>query len=244
MWRVWALIGLLSVLPPSIATAQTDDSASERARALFREALTFADHGEWDRAVERFRQALDLRASAPIRFNLAQSLVHMGRLVEARDELRLVRADPTVADDVRRDASALDRQLARQLGRLTVEVRGPTEGSSVTIDGRPIPPELVGHPTDTDPGVRIARLIRGADLLDVQEVEVRAGGLARVVLEAPLLFGSNGAPEAHGDDAWIWAVVVSAVVLVAGGAAVLGWALTQPGSPSTGDFGPPLLELD
>ena len=39
--------------------------------------------GEWERAVQRFRVALEHRESAPVRYNLAISLARMGRLVEA-----------------------------------------------------------------------------------------------------------------------------------------------------------------
>jgi hypothetical protein len=175
----------------------------------------------------------------------------MGRLVEALEELGRVLADPTAADDVREGAARLRDELLPRLGRLTVEVRGASEDTIVTIDGRPLPRDAIGGPAPTDPGVRVARLVRGTDELDVQEVDVPEGGSAHVLLAiAPMpvvpVREEEPAPVAQGsDDAWIWGIVIGAVVLVTGGAAVLGWALTDSGpQPSMGDFAPPVLEFD
>ncbi len=263
--RTWAAIVLVAVVAFQGAAAaqsheaseqasqEASEQASQGARTLFREGLDFADHGDWERAVQRFRQALDLRESGPIRYNLAQSLVHMGRLVEALDELAVVLADESLPDDVREDAASLRDHLRSRLGRLTVRVRGPHDDDLVTIDGRPLPPAAIDHPTPTDPGVRVARLVRGSEEIDLQEVDVPSGGDAEVVLEAEepvsapaaALEASPAAQASGSDDAWIWAVVIGAVLVAAGGAVLVGWAVSESGpQPSMGDFAPPVLEFD
>lgn len=200
------------------AAAQEDDES--RARTLFNEGLAFADHGDWERAVHRFRAALELRDSAQIRFNLAQSLARMDRLVEAIEELQRIDLTPGVEREVREAAGHLLAQSQRRLGRLTVEVRGDAEGTQVTIDGRPL--VELNVPVPTDPGVRIARLLRGAAMLDVEEVDVGEGGEASVVLEVAR------APSAAraGDNAWIWGLVAGAAALVLGTSIAIGVVAT------------------
>jgi tetratricopeptide (TPR) repeat protein len=245
--RLLACLALAMALGlPSIGLAQPGDDPPEvrRARSLFNEGLAYADNGDWDLAVQRFRAALDLRESANIRFNLAQSLVRMGRLVDALEELQRIDADPEVAEELRASAAQLRARLEPRLGRLTVEVAGDASGTHVVIDSRPI--EHSSTAVLTDPGVRITRLLRGMITLDVEEVAVPEGREARVILEVPRIDPlGHGQPRAsRGDDALIWGLVIGSIALAAVGAIVAVGVFLATQAPSNGDFGPPILEID
>jgi hypothetical protein len=241
-----ALAEPLSVLAFVLAlssTAAAQDDATEQARALFNDGLAFAEHSDWERAAQRFRAALELRESANIRFNLAQSLAHMGRLLEALEESARVLEDESADQQVRNAAGALSASIRPRLGLLVVEVRGDAADTQVTVDGRPLLPEQIGVALPSDPGVRIARLLRGAIELDMAEVDVPRGRQAHVLVEAPASAAS--VPESGWDDGWTWAIAISSVVVVAAAAIVIGFAVADPMlNGSSGDFGPPTLEIE
>lgn len=251
--RCLGLIALFSI-GSSLAHAQSEpggepevaDSSTERARALFNEGLDLADQGDWERAVHRFRSALELREAVPVRYNLATSLARMGRLVEALEEVERILATPEVPVDVSESALTLRSELEPRLGRLTVEVRGEASDAHVTVDGRPW--HSLGVALRADPGIRVVRLLQEMTVLDLTEADVPEGGVAEVTLEVPAarvdrLADRTAAPAS--DDTWIWAVVIPVIVLLAAGAVLTAVLVSEQGpSASTGDFMPPLLVVD
>lgn len=193
----------------------------QQARALFEEGLELSDRGEWERAVSRFRSALELRESPRVRTNLAISLARMGRLVEANEEAARVLATPDLEDEVAREASLLTEEIAPRLGALQVDVDGELGDAHVTVDGRPW--TILGQPAPADPGMRVVRLVEGDTELDIEEAEVIAQQLARVLLARPV-----AAAEAESDDTWIWATVIGVSIVAVGAAVVTGVVLAQP----------------
>lgn len=244
------VLTLWSAAAPCAAQEAEDEGTTARARQLFAEGLELADGGDWERAVQRFRRALDLREAAPVRFNLATSLANMGRLVEALAELNAVLSDPEADEAVRASATALRDELRPRLGGLVVEVQGDIEDAHVTVDGRPW--EAVGDAAPADPGIRVVRLLREMTELDIEEADVVSGEVARVTLEMPGVPESEpgsvmdgAAPAAEGgDDGWIWGIAVGAVMVAIGAAVVTGVVLMDQGPATTmGDFMPPTLEI-
>ena len=258
---MWLAVAL-AIAPLSAAYAQddgrspaalTEEERTERARTLFGEGLELADAGDWDRAVHRFRRALELRAAAPIRYNLATSLARMGRLVEALEEVEAILEDPEADEEVQAASRTLQAELTPRLGRLSVTIRGDASGTLVTVDGRPW--ESLGEPIAADPGIRVARLMRDTDELDVEEVDVPEGGAARVQLEVPMptriaapdLAVTEEPGAEGGDDGLIIGLVVGAGVLAVGAAVLIGVLVgTSQGGPSPrmGDFMPGVLEFE
>lgn len=235
-----ACVLVLSHAAAAVAQEAPEDPAAEEARRLFEEGLDFADSDDWERAVERFRRALTLRESAPIRYNLARSLASLGRVTEALEEVARILAEPGASAEAREAATELRSELRARLGRLMVVVRGESSDAHVTIDGRPLRPEALGAPAVVGAGVRVARLVRGADELDIAEVDVPAGGTAAVVLEAPTV----QRPTPGGDD-WIAPVVIVVAALLAGAAVITGVLIADAGpQPAVGDFLPAMLEFD
>lgn len=216
-----ALLASLTASPCAAQGASEEDADTAAARALFEEGLELADRGEWERAVQRFRAALEHRESARVHYNLAVSLARMGRLVEALDAIDAVLADPETDDGVREESALLRDEVMPRLGRLHVEVDGGQGEAHVTVDGRPW--LTLGVFAPADPGVRVVRLVDGDVELDIEEADVPEGGEAQVMLEHP-------APEEHGgeDDSWIWATVIGSAIVVVGAAVVTAVVVANP----------------
>lgn len=224
MFRVTILGGialLASLAATPCAAQEADDADTEAARTLFEEGLSFADRGEWERAVQRFRAALEHRASARVHYNLAMSLARMGRLVEALAAIDAVLEDPDTDARVREESSLLREEVMPRLGRLNVSVEGGVGEANVTVDGRPWLTVDVFAPAD--PGVRVVRLVQGDLELDIEEADVPEGGEASVTLEHP-----DPVVEENEDDTWIWATVIGAVLVAVGAAVVTTVVLVNP----------------
>lgn len=248
----WALICWSS------AAAQEqlgEEEATARARELFTEALELADRGDWERAVHRFRSAIEYRDAATIRFNLASSLGRLGRLTEALEQLDLVDSAADADAAVREGAVALRARMEPHIGRLRVDVTGDRNGTHVTVDGRLW--DAVGELAPTDPGIRVVRLLRGSDELDTEEADIPDGGEAWITLDAALATLATGVggdaplpgPPTDGegaDDGLIWGLVIGAAALAIGAGILIGFLVVDQTGPmySMGDFVPPLIRLD
>ncbi len=245
MPRIFVFVLFLAVAScSSRAAAQTESDQSIRARALFEDGLARADAGDWLGAAQRFQWALEVRATPPIRYNLAHSLSRLGRLVEALAQIESVLGDSAAADEVQDAARRLKGEIEPRLGALIVEVSGDIDGTRVLVDSRPLDHERIGSPIPIDPGMRIARLLRGDREIDRMEADVPAGGSARLHLQSTSAERSSDAPP-RSDDTWIWALTIGAIALAIGAGIAIGVAATQTGpQPTMGDFMPSLVEFD
>lgn len=160
----------------------TADADVRRARALFAEGVALADREQWEEAEQRFREAQRLRASPSIAFNLALTLGHLGRLVEADELLAQVLADAETTDEIRTGARRRRAEIEPFIGRLTIRLRGPRTGVRVTVDGRPIAEERLREPLLVDPGRHEVVALRGDRAVARQSVELREDTL-RVSVE-------------------------------------------------------------
>lgn len=227
-----------------------DDADTRRARELFAEALAHSDGGDWERAVHRLEQALELRDAASIRFNLGVALSHLGRLREATEHLeRAIEAEDADAS-VREGAAARLTEVRARIGHLRVDLTGDPGEAVVTVDGEPWP-EL-GVFVDADPGIREVRLMLGAEVLGSEDADVPEGGEATVTLEVnPAAFTApepaGGGDAEGGDDGGVIAgVVIGVVVALAAGGVVAGVLIADELGPqaSMGDFDPPVLRAE
>ncbi|MBI2894836.1 MAG: hypothetical protein HYY06_14875 [Deltaproteobacteria bacterium] len=235
--RVLVVLTMTSVLPalPVVAGAQPSEEDTAAARVLFEEGRRLASEESWSEAADRFRRALSLRASPAIRYNLAVALEHIGKLVEASEQLRLAAREAPERDPARRPAEQLLASIGPRIGRLTVYVEADLAGAEVLLDGRPLAAALFGVATPVDPGVHVVTVRRGAAERS-REVEISEGGEAR--LTAPELPASPAAgtsrpgfvagpasdrrdePAPVGQGGVSWPLVLAGAGLVGGGVAV------------------------
>ena len=175
-------VGLFACGFAGSAVAQDDDTA--RARELFNEGISLVDQGEWEQAVDRFRQTLELRQSSAVAYNLAFALKHLGQLVEATELLRGVMADAAAARGLRNDAQNLLNEVEPLLAHLTVNVEG-ADAFDVTLDGNPYPSDQIGIERAVDPGSHMVALLVGGRELSNEAVSLTEGGHAEVTLSPP-----------------------------------------------------------
>ena len=207
----WALVRhrvcvLSSVLLLAYLGTGTAQAATDQERAGARAAAT-AGADAFD--AEKYQQALDL-------FQRAQSLVHspvhlsyigrcqvkLGMLVEAREtflKLKREQVDDDTHEAVKRavaEAATLVEQVEPRLPYLAIKVSGaePGEAVSVTVDGKPIAPALVGIATPANPGEHIVRATAAGK--DSGEVKVTLAEGQRQELVVTLLATESAAPTA------------------------------------------------
>lgn len=266
-WFVF-LVCALSVLSAGLAHAQSgsgDAAKSAAARALFEEGVQLTDAGKWPEAADRFRRALVLRGSPVIRYNLATALIESGRLVEGSELLREVERDESLDAKLRSDARTRLAVVSPRIGRLTIELDGPSEGSTVMLDDMELASVQIGVGVPVDPGLHHARVIRAGEDVDSADVELANGASQVLVLrtepKAPVVatpaeaaatvLSRNPAelPADHGghrrSKALWWGIGAGAVAVVA---IVVVSVLVAGNSQSAaktykGDFDPPSIPV-
>lgn len=270
MIRPWRLapaccLAVLALILGTLRVAAQDDPAhSASARTLFEEGVQLAEHGQWRDATDRFRRALSLRDSAVIRFNLASALTELDQVVEASELFRELLRTPGVDAAVQAQAQERLAQATPRIAKLEVQVANAVAGSHVELDGRPLPPALVGVAMPVDPAKHSARLVRDGRELAVEELELGPGESGTVTLAATVpspeqtaeravhrpstlvLTKVGPGPRQDSSDTskrkkrmW-WGLGSGAVALIAG-AVIAGVLLAQrspQADPYTGDFEP------
>jgi len=145
-----------------------DETTRAAARGLANEGEAFFKEGNYAEAIDRFSRAFDLFKAPTIAMRHAESLVRLGRLVEARERHLVISRTklPADAPDVFKDAvTAAARQadaLQTRIGKLELSIKGEDlDGAELVIDGRTIPPALWGVKWPMDPGVHHLVLTKG-----------------------------------------------------------------------------------
>ncbi|MBL8603595.1 MAG: tetratricopeptide repeat protein [Myxococcales bacterium] len=130
-----AALGVLGASTPAAAQPAVSAASTERARALFHEGLSLADHDRWAEALAAFQQSLGLVPRASTRFNLARALLRLGRLREAIEVFDVYRAEASGPGEVERlgEAARLRAEAVQSLA--TLQLSGLPDESEVSIDG-------------------------------------------------------------------------------------------------------------
>jgi hypothetical protein len=132
----------------------------ETARALFHEGKELRAHGDLRGALEKLRAAHAAGRTPITGLELARTHELLQELVEAREvalDVARIRVAPDETErsvEARAEAAMLAEDLRARIPDVTVHVTGVPAGvvADVTIDGRPVPPALVGEPFKVDPG--------------------------------------------------------------------------------------------
>jgi hypothetical protein len=192
-----ALASVMFVVPE--LRAQSDEDRAG-ARSLAFEGAQAYQEQRWADTVDLFSRAESLVHAPPHLLYIARASVQLGQLVRAREAYnRIVREPiapnaPAAFRDAQEAAKAELPALEPRIPMLTVKVKGSASNLSVTMDGKAIPPALVGVARPADPGEH--KLQAAADGMgsDLVTVSLREGARESVVLE--LVPGKAVAPPA------------------------------------------------
>jgi hypothetical protein len=153
-----ALLALCLMVVSRPAPAQ-GDAERAGARAAAGEGFKAFSESRWSEALDLFTRAESLVHAPTHLLYIARSQEKLGQLVRARETYqKLVREKlAATAPDAFRQAQESGKQELAQLeprvAHVTIQVTGEgAKGASVTIDGEPIPPGLIGVPYPVDPG--------------------------------------------------------------------------------------------
>jgi hypothetical protein len=263
--RTFFLAAVVTYLAPlgAVRAQGTDAASAVAARASFSEGVALSDAGRWHDAVAPFREALALRDSSVVAFNLGLALSHDGHPVEAAELFRrVIRSDGTdvvLRGDATQQLAIVDPRIAWAV----IAYSGGLERAVLHVDGEQRPIVLLGG-LPLDPGAHEITLTRDDDVIGRRSFVIAAGAHDDIALEAidvaprpevvapahaeslaPSVVASLAPLPARSDDAPIWiGVGVGAGVAIAVGAIVLAVvlvpsseAMPYPGSLPTVEVG-------
>lgn len=226
----------------------TDEGTRNAARELARDAVSAYDEKNYARALDLIDRAYKLVPAPTISIWQARILAKMQRLIEANERYEITRRTklpPDAPPAFRAAVSEAGQEveaLRQRIPRIRVKVTGAEANSTslrVTLDGKPVPPELVGVLRTVDPGVhQLEARVPGIGSAQ-RRIEVKEGERKDVELElAPVDVGGRqqgDQPEAGGAG-WsarkTWSVVAASIG-VAGVGTGIGFGLAANQKHST-----------
>lgn len=161
-----------------VETTDPGDEYRDDARRLATEAATHYEAGEYELALDLFLRAGQLYDAPTLKFWQARCLEQLGRLVEA--EARYAEVARTRVDDnapeaflsAQRDSEAALAELRKRLPTITIVIHRAKDISKVELDGRVLPPPLVGAPVAVDPGTHVIKVTRSSGPERVESVAI------------------------------------------------------------------------
>jgi hypothetical protein len=172
--RTLALAGLL-VAGPAVATESSpDDSAS--AEALFREARSLVNAGDYSDACPKFAESLRLDHAPGTLLSLADCEEHTRRIATAWGHFRELSRELPSTDERRPFAAQRAMALAPRLPHLTIRSSvGLSPGAEIWRDDVQIARASLDTALPVDPGTHTVVVTDGDRVLCRVEVEVREG---------------------------------------------------------------------
>ncbi len=175
-------IAALGLLSARSATAQDQSADIAAARGFAVDGMKLADAGRCDQAIEKLQRSEKLHHSAIVLGKLGECLVNQGRVVEGSEALRKMLREPLPANPSPALLKAYERAQAAldsakpQIANVVITIKG-TNGvePTVTIDGQPVPPAVLGGERPTDPGEHVIEATAPGYLKATQKFTIAAG---------------------------------------------------------------------
>lgn len=167
------LLALGSLAAPSPASGQTAAELN-KARAQYRQGLSLEAAGDWAGALAKFEQVAKVKLTPQVRFHIARSKEHLGRLNEALGDYRLAEyeAEQAGAKELSEIRSAREALEAR-IPKLVIK-RGPgAEKAKIELDGVELGSAKVGSAVAVDPGTHgiVAIMPGGGEFMETVSVD-------------------------------------------------------------------------
>ncbi len=159
-------------------TGSPTDAYRDDARRLATEAAERYGAGEFAAALDLFVRAGKLYDAPTLQFWQALCLENLGRLVEAEARYAEV-ARTEIHEDTpeafvkaKRDSEQALEQLRKRLPTIKVIITHAKDISNVELDGRVLPPPLVGAPVAVDPGTHVVKVTRSSGIVRTESVAI------------------------------------------------------------------------
>lgn len=194
------------LVSPSAGAEVVDTTTKAAARDLGTEGVEAYLAGDFQTALQKIGRAYDALPVPSLGLWSARAMEQCGLLVEAQERyLETTRLEVTdgmdraVQTQAREDAARERALLVPRIPKVTVSVQGaPAEGLSVLVDGKSVPPSLVGTPLPTNPGELIVVATSGGRRVE-RSLTIAEGQSIVVLLsfeaEAPLIAVAQAEPE-------------------------------------------------
>lgn len=168
--------------------APAGGAASDAAREHFDAAQALFDQKKYEAALVLFRQAYEESKSPNARLMVGRTLLALGRLTDAHDELAATVAEAAKRAETEpkyaqaRDAAAAElAPLEAKVGKLVLTFAGAHPGARVTVNGAAVPAERLGTPMAVLPGA-VEIVVDGMGTGPVKRAESVPAGQTRTVV--------------------------------------------------------------
>jgi hypothetical protein len=191
------------------SSAETVDSATRAAaRELGEEGMRLYDKGDCAGAVEKLARAHDLVHVPTLALYAGKCLEKMGRLVDASERYLEATRDPVEAGAppaqraAQADAERARKALLPRLASVELVLAPPAPDAVVTLDGRPMPPAMLGIRRPIDPGSHSVEVQR-AGAVTTRSFSMKEAESQRIQVEAPAAGPPvYGSPSAYPPSAY------------------------------------------
>src|SRR5690554_915148 len=183
-----AIILMITGIPLSTLADSPVEAELQAARETFAVGVEFAEEGRWERAIQAFREVMEVMPAAPVRYNLAMVLLRHGDFPEAEDLVESLLIDEETSPELQAEAVGLLMEMEEAGGRIYFNAPDTTE--AILIDGYAIGPENYERGYLMSAGLHLIETFRDGRIISRRRVEIRGGGELRVTLSAqdPLHF--------------------------------------------------------
>jgi hypothetical protein len=173
-------------VPHGAALADPTPAELAALRQLFVDAKELETKGEWAAALEKFRKVGEVKMTPQVRFHIALSEEHTGKLVAAINDFERAEQEAKQAanaPDVAENAPVRAAALRKRVPHVRITVTGTIERSKILLDGAPVAAALVGTDLPVDIGKHVIEVSRDGETIARRELELAESASESVPLE-------------------------------------------------------------
>lgn len=184
-----ACLALSLCAAPARAAAEGKTATEEElaaARQLFNEALEDEKKNHWEEALNKLEKVGRVKMTPQVRFHIALSHEHLGRLVEAINGFELAEQEARALGDsaksVAQNAPERAAKLRDRVSHVRIMVKGKAYTSKIFLDGREVSLALVDTDIPVDPGSHVIEVRHDGQVMQEQKVALAESESEKVEL--------------------------------------------------------------
>lgn len=185
---VRGLLAAAVIYLAAAAPAQSEDDLV-RARQLFNQGLTQEAASDWAGALATFQEVAKIKMTPQVRFHIARSKEHLGRLNEALGGYRLAEYEASKLGDkaaeLLGEVQRAREELEKRVPKLVIQRGQGAQAAKVELDGVVLGEAQIGSEISIDPGPHVVAGILPGGKRFTQTVELKEGQTERLTLDAP-----------------------------------------------------------